>query len=46
MDPTIQHQIGDQLRSMYDDVLREPVPDRFLALLKRLEEQQDREKDE
>jgi hypothetical protein len=30
-------QIGAQLRSLYDDVLNQPVPDRFLELLKRLE---------
>ena len=26
-------QIGDKLRSMYDDVANEPVPDEFLKLL-------------
>ena len=30
-------QIGFQLRSLYDDVLNQPVPDRFLDLLSQLE---------
>ncbi|WP_018267324.1 MULTISPECIES: NepR family anti-sigma factor [Methylosinus] len=30
-------QIGEQLRGLYDDVLSQPVPDRFLELLNRLE---------
>lgn len=30
-------QIGAQLRNLYDDVLAQPVPDRFLELLNRLE---------
>jgi len=31
-------QIGRQLRSIYDDVLNQPIPDRFLDLLQKLEE--------
>jgi hypothetical protein len=30
-------QIGFQLRNLYDDVLSQPVPDRFLDLLSQLE---------
>ena len=30
-------QIGEKLRSMFDDVLTEPVPERFRALLEELE---------
>ena len=30
-------QIGFQLRTLYDDVLSQPVPDRFLDLLSQLE---------
>ena len=30
-------QIGFQLRNLYDDVLNQPVPDRFLDLLTQLE---------
>ena len=30
--------IGSRLREIYDHVLREPLPDRFLEIVKRLEE--------
>lgn len=30
--------IGSRLREFYDDVVAEPVPDRFLELLKKLED--------
>ncbi len=33
----IGEQIGRQLRSVYNDVLAQPVPDRFLDLLRALE---------
>jgi hypothetical protein len=33
----ISEQIGRQLRSVYNDVLAQPVPDRFLDLLRALE---------
>lgn len=33
----IADQIGVQLRSIYDDVLAQPVPGRFLDLLQQLE---------
>ena len=32
--PEIADQIGRQLRSVYNDILVQPVPDRFLDLLK------------
>jgi hypothetical protein len=35
--PEISDQIGRQLRSVYHDVLAQPVPDRFLDLLKDLD---------
>lgn len=35
----IQSKIGDQLRSMYDDVVSQGVPDRFADLLRRLDRQ-------
>ena len=35
--PDVTDQIGRQLRSVYDDVLAQPVPDRFLDLLKDLD---------
>ncbi|ATQ68740.1 NepR family anti-sigma factor [Methylosinus trichosporium] len=33
----IGEQIGDQLRDLYNDVLEQPVPERFLELLNQLE---------
>ncbi len=33
----LQAYIGRQLRAVYDDVARKPVPDRFLELMKKLE---------
>jgi len=33
----IGEQIGRELRGLYDDVVAQPVPDRFLELLNRLE---------
>jgi Anti-sigma factor NepR len=35
--PEISDQIGVQLRSVYDDILAQPVPGRFLDLLRQLE---------
>jgi hypothetical protein len=35
----VQTKIGEQLRVMYDDVVRQGVPDRFADLLKRLDDQ-------
>jgi hypothetical protein len=35
--PDIADQIGLHLRSIYDDVLAQPVPGRFLELLRELE---------
>ncbi len=35
--PEISDQIGRQLRTVYNDVLSQPVPDRFLDLLKDLD---------
>jgi hypothetical protein len=35
--PEIADQIGRHLRSVYNDVLVQPIPDRFLDLLKDLE---------
>jgi hypothetical protein len=33
LDAEVETHIGNRLRAMYDSVLREPVPDRFLELL-------------
>ena len=37
IDRSTQSRLGDQLRAMYDDLLHQPVPDRFKDLLDRLE---------
>ncbi len=34
----IQSRIGHQLRAMYDDVVRQGVPDRFAELIRKLDE--------
>ena len=33
----VGEQIGEQLRGLYDDILNQPIPDRFLELLNQLE---------
>jgi hypothetical protein len=38
IDRVIQARIGDQLRAMYDDLMQQPVPDRFTDLLAKLEQ--------
>ncbi len=37
LDNVSQKRIGDQLRAMYDDLVQQPVPDRFKDLLAELE---------
>jgi hypothetical protein len=37
LDSTSQKRIGDQLRAMYDELVQQPVPDRFKNLLDQLE---------
>ena len=34
----IQSRIGHQLRAMYDDVVRQGVPDRFAELIRKMDE--------
>lgn len=36
-DDAVQQAIGSQLRAVYDEVVRLPVPDRFLSLLSSLD---------
>ncbi len=36
LDRVIQAQIGDKLRSMYGELIEQPVPDRLAAILDRL----------
>jgi hypothetical protein len=38
-DPLVQAAIGVRLRSYYEEVAREPIPDRFVELLKQLDGQ-------
>lgn len=40
----VQRKIGTQLRSMYDDVVKQGVPDRFSQLLSQLDERTDGDK--
>lgn len=35
--PDVQAKIGEKLKAMYDDVVSQPVPDRFRELLARLD---------
>jgi Anti-sigma factor NepR len=35
----VQNKIGQQLRAMYDDVVNSGVPDRFVEMLRKLDEQ-------
>lgn len=48
-EPTLGHEvrikIGRQLRAMYDDVVRQGVPDRFVDLLNRLDERAETDHD-
>jgi Anti-sigma factor NepR len=37
LDRAIQSRIGDNLRAMYDELLQQPVPDRFRDLLGELD---------
>jgi hypothetical protein len=39
----IQTKIGEQLRALYDDVVGQGVPDRFVELLQRLDKKDDGE---
>jgi hypothetical protein len=40
LNPEIQARIGHQLRAIYDDVVRQGVPDRFAELIRKLDEPQ------
>lgn len=37
----IQGKIGDQLRAMHDDIVKQGVPDRFVDLLSKLDKSSD-----
>jgi len=40
LDPELQGHIGRHLKAAYEDILTQPVPDRFLQLLEQLQEQE------
>ncbi|WP_375463704.1 NepR family anti-sigma factor [uncultured Methylobacterium sp.] len=40
MSDQTQLRLGNHLRAMYDNVLQQPVPDRFRELIERLETRQ------
>jgi len=40
MEPELQDHIGRQLRAVYDQILEEPVPERFMSLLAELQKKQ------
>jgi hypothetical protein len=40
LDGTSQKRIGDQLRAMYDELVQQPVPDRFKNLLEQLDKKE------
>ena len=42
----VQSKIGQQLRSMYDDVVSAGVPDRFTEMLQQLDEQKEQQEKE
>jgi hypothetical protein len=41
---TLQHVIGSQLKAAYDEVVRQPIPDRFIELLGALEDKKSGER--
>jgi hypothetical protein len=45
LDAEVQAHIGRQLRAVYDDVANEPIPDRFLRLLRELDQKRDSKRD-
>lgn len=40
LEPVAQNALGRELRAMYDQIVSEPVPDRFIRLLEQLERAQ------
>jgi hypothetical protein len=41
LDSGSQKRIGDQLRAMYDELMQQPIPDRFKELLDQLDQEKD-----
>jgi hypothetical protein len=44
LQPQLQDHIGRQLRAVYDDILSQPVPDRFRELMEKLAEKTEGDK--
>lgn len=44
VDDPVQRAIGEQLRAVFDEVVQQPVPERFIELLRRLAEQEQSKK--
>jgi len=38
--PRFDAEIGSKMRAMYDDLLHQPIPDRFVELLKQIDQGQ------
>lgn len=43
IDEHIQRRIGAKLRAYYDDLLNEPIPEKFIELLVKLDEKERKE---
>lgn len=43
LDPKVQVALGEALQAHYDDLVKSPIPDRFLVLLAELEAKERRE---
>jgi hypothetical protein len=43
IDELIQRRIGAKLRSYYDELLNEPIPEKFIELLVKLDEKERKE---
>jgi hypothetical protein len=43
IDEHIQRRIGSKLRSYYDELLSEPIPEKFIELLVKLDEKERKE---
>lgn len=46
LEPRVQSALGRELRAMYDGVVSQPVPDRFVELLSALEDRESNGKDD
>lgn len=43
IDEHVQRRIGTKLRTFYDELLNEPIPDKFIELLVKLDEKERKE---